>query len=360
MAGSSFRKCANLWISLGGLLMTFIHRQAVVAWNIGGRNNNCNAAIISRRRLLFALRIPEATTAASAASAAIVIFGGSIAAANAASPSSPVSSSSPTSSASPTIAERFESDILTSPPIKAGTKNTGHDNLYFPPWMEGTWDVSQTLISAKAPLGMKFVGGPNGSIDVARKTMEEQTARLNEAVNLRLRFANTNFGVVEDRAYNARSRLDSYAGRSVVASVSYADVRESNRASVLAAGGSETDPLATTVVYFKGPAAQKTFVISHGQDPPPDDGRDDDDVWWSGYELDRSIFALTNQNTAPPVTTDTEAIYSFKRIGEDRVEGRLRLAGYLNPQADQLYFEARNRAVSLNDYTLILTRTAAN
>ena len=217
--------------------------------------------------------------------------------------------------------------------------------------MEGTWDVSQTLISAKAPLGMKFVGGPNGSIDIARKTMEEQTARLNETVNLRLRFANSNFGVVEDRAYNARSRLDSYAGRSVVASVSYADVRESNRASVLAAGGSETDPLATTMVYFKGPAAQKTFVISHGQDPPPDDGRDDD-VWWSGYELDRSIFALTNQNTAPPVTTDTEAIYLFKRIGDDRVEGRLRLAGYLNPQADQLYFEARN------NYTLFLTRAA--
>lgn len=215
--------------------------------------------------------------------------------------------------------------------------------------MEGEWDVAQTLVSAKAPLGMKFVGGPMGSIDVAQKTMNEQAKRLNEPVRLKLRFVDTNFGVVEDRAFNWRSRLDSFAGRSVVASVAYADVRESNRASVLAAGGSESDPLTTTLVYFKGPAAQKTFVISHGQDPLDGDA-------WSGYELDRSIFALTNQNTAPPVTTDTEAIYLFKRIGDDRVEGRLRLAGYLNPQADQLYFEARNRAVSLNDYTLSLTR----
>ena len=218
--------------------------------------------------------------------------------------------------------------------------------------MEGEWDVAQTLVSAKAPLGMKFVGGPMGSIDVARMSMDEQNERLNETVTLKLRFVKTKFGVVEDRAYNWRSRLDSFAGRSVVASVGYADVRESNRASVLAAGGSESDPLATTLVYFKGPAAQKTFVISHGQDPL--DGHD----VWSGYELDRSIFALTNQNTAPPVTTDTEAIYLFKRIGDDRVEGRLRLAGYLNPQTDQLYFEARNRAVSLNDYTLFLTRAA--
>ena len=170
-------------------------------------------------------------------------------------------------------------------------------------------------------------------------------------VNLKLRFVNTIFGVVEDRAYNLKSRLDSFAGKSVVASVEYNDVRESNRASLVAAGGKETDPLTTTTLYFKGPAAQKTFVISHGQDPL-------DLESWSGYELDRSIFALTNQSTAPPVTTDQEVMYSFNKIGNDKVEGRLRLAGYLNPQADSLYFEAKNRAVSLNDYTLLLTRSS--
>lgn len=181
--------------------------------------------------------------------------------------------------------------------------------------------------------------------------MDEQNKRLNEPVNLKLRFVKTKFGVVEDRAYNLKSRLDSFAGKSVVASVNYADVRESNRAAVLAAGGTESDPLTTTLVYFKGPAAQKTFVISHGQDPLDSDA-------WAGYELDRSIFALTNQSTAPPVTTDTEALYSFERIDSDKVEGRLRLAGYLNPQADQLYFDARNRAVSLNDYALSLRRSS--
>jgi hypothetical protein len=131
--------------------------------------------------------------------------------------------------------------------------------------------------------------------------------------------------------------------------VEYADVRESNRASVLAAGGSELDPLTTTVVYFKGPAAQKTFVISHGQEWDGDS--------YVGYEVDRSIFALTNTNTAPPVTSDTEVLYSFNLFGENKVEGKLRLAGYLNPQSDKLYFDAKNRAVSLNDYTLLLTRS---
>eukprot|EP00584_Thalassiosira_punctigera_P005002 CAMPEP_0172533340 /NCGR_PEP_ID=MMETSP1067-20121228/6080_1 /TAXON_ID=265564 ORGANISM="Thalassiosira punctigera, Strain Tpunct2005C2" /NCGR_SAMPLE_ID=MMETSP1067 /ASSEMBLY_ACC=CAM_ASM_000444 /LENGTH=346 /DNA_ID=CAMNT_0013317969 /DNA_START=43 /DNA_END=1080 /DNA_ORIENTATION=+ len=312
---------ASLW-GLFSLPFITITRQTD-ALNINARSDN---AVISRRR--FALHLPAATSAAA-------IFGGA-----APTPAADLTTASP-------IAGRFDSDILTSPPVTAGTRYTGHENLFFPSWMEGEWDATQTLVSTKTPLGLKFVGGPQGSLDVARKTMEEQNKRLGEPVGLKLRFVNTSFGVAEDRAFNLRSRLDSFAGRSVVASVEYADVRESNRASILAGGGTESDPLTTTLVYFKGPAAQKTFVISHGQDPLDSDA-------WSGYELDRSIFALTNQSTAPPVTTDTEALYWFKRIGNDRVEGRLRLAGYLNPQADQLYFDAKNRAVSLNDYTLSL------
>ena len=233
--------------------------------------------------------------------------------------------------------------------ITAGTKYTGHENLYFPDWLEGEWDAVQTLVSTKAPLGLEYIGGPQGSLDVAKASMEEQTKRIGAPVKLKLRFVKTKFGVAEDRLFNLRSRLDSFAGKTVVASVEYADVRESNRASVIASGGSEFDPLTTTVVYFKGPAAQKTFVISHGQEIDGD--------MYSGFEVDRSIFALTNTNTAPPVTSDTEILYSFQRIGDEKVEGKLRLASYLNPQSDKLYFDAKNRAVSLSDYTLVLTRS---
>ena len=316
------RGCTNITTAFFMLAQLFSCSGNVSALSIEHSRGNA----FSRRQ--FAKQLPTA-------SSAIAILVGAA--------STPAAADAATIStdASP-IAGRFESDILTSPPTTAGTRYTGHENLYFPSWMEGEWDATQTLVSTKAPLGLKFVGGPNGSLEIAQKTMDEQSKRLNEPVNLKLRFVNTKFGVVEDRAFNLKSRLNNFAGKSVVASVEYADVRESNRASILAAGGTEADPLTTTLVYFKGPAAQKTFVISHGQD-----ALDSED--WAGYELDRSIFALTNQSTAPPVTTDTEALYSFKRAGNDRVEGRLRLAGYLNPQADSLYFDAKNRAVSLND-----------
>lgn len=249
------------------------------------------------------------------------------------------------------IADRLDSDIITTPSITAGSKNSGHENLYFPDWLEGDWDATQTLMSTKAPLGLKYIGGPSGDTEIARKTMDEQAKRIGEAVRLKLRFVSTKWGVVEDRAFNLRSRLDAFAGKQVVASVNYADVRESNRESVLKAGGAESDPLTTTLVYFKGPAAQKQFIISYGSNALEEDE-------WAGYELQRSIFALTNNSIAPPVTTDTEAIYKFKRLTSDTVEGQLRLAAYLNPQNDKLFFETKSRAVSVTDYTLTLRRSS--
>mmetsp|Transcript_6463 Transcript_6463/g.9834 ORF Transcript_6463/g.9834 Transcript_6463/m.9834 type:complete len:120 (+) Transcript_6463:191-550(+) len=117
-------------------------------------------------------------------------------------------------------------------------------------------------------------------------------------------------------------------------------------------GGTEDDPLQTTFIRFKGPAAQKTFVVSHGAEKISD-------TQWAGYELDRAIFALTNQSTAPPLTTDSEIIWMFEKVDDDTVKAKLRIAGYLNAQSDTLYFDARNRAVSLQDYTLEMKRVSS-
>ena len=114
----------------------------------------------------------------------------------------------------------------------------------------------------------------------------------------------------------------------------------------------------TTVVRFKGPAAQKTFMLGHGVDG--EDGGGGKGCVWSGYEVDRNIFMLTNENTAPPITTDTELIWSFEKSENDAnvVFAKLRIASYLNAQSDQLYFMAKNRAVSIADYDLTLRKIA--
>lgn len=241
---------------------------------------------------------------------------------------------------------RFESDLLYQPPITAQTEINGVDNTYFPSWLAGTWNVTQTLVRVEAPLGLAFAGGPNGVESIGKQTIEDSAKQLNIPVHLSLKFVSTPWGVAEDRIFNTAERLNAFSGRAVVASVDYADVGGSNRASVLAMGGTEETPLQTTFVRFKGPAAQKSFVVSHS--PPP---KSDLSNSWSGFELQRSIFALTNTNTAPPITTDTEYLWSLRLAHSKQVEGTFRIAGYLNP-TDKLYFDAKKRAVTLQDYTL--------
>ena len=253
----------------------------------------------------------------------------------------------------PPLAERLDTQILKQPPSMTAAGELGSpgiDNTYFPDFMAGTWQVTQTLVDATTPLGLVYVGGPNGSESIAEKTMAETRSKLNQPVNLQLRFVKTKWGVAEDRVFNNAQRFNAFAGRKVVATVDYADVGASNRAAVLKNGGTAEDPLSTILVRYKGPAAQKVFVTSHATTSLSDSNK------WFVSEGQRSIFALTNENTAPPIFTDTEVLYQLEPVAPDRVQARLRLAAYLNAQSDKLYFDARNRAVSLLDYTLDMER----
>jgi hypothetical protein len=247
------------------------------------------------------------------------------------------------------IASRLEKDVLNLPAPSSASKFNGFDNIYFPSFLEGEWDTTQTLVDNSAPLGLKYIGGPNGVISIAEATMEQARSKIGQPVKVRLRYLPTKWGVAEDRLFNYEERLNSFAEKKVVASVAYADVGGSNRHSVLTMGGTEKDPLQTVLVYFKGPVAQKSFVVSHGGENLGSDS-------WAGYELQRSIFALTNQNTAPPITTDSEYIWKFDKLDDDHIQGKLRIAEYLNANSDTLYFEAKNRAVSVQDYILDMRR----
>jgi predicted nicotinamide N-methyase len=183
------------------------------------------------------------------------------------------------------VASRFESDALVQPTVDQGRSEfSGVANLYYPDWMAGTWDVEQTLQRAEAPLGLKFIGGPRGDLAIAQKSLDEQRSRIGQPQKLKLRFVRTKFGVVEDRLYNTRSRLDAFAGRAVVSSVEYAETGGNNRRGNVVLGGSADDPLITTVTYYKGPAAQKVFSVARTTEASDD--------LWRASEATRSIFAL--------------------------------------------------------------------
>jgi len=252
------------------------------------------------------------------------------------------------------LIERMAAGALQQMPSSASA--SGVDNTYYPDWLEGTWDATQTLVDVSAPLGARFLGGPNGDESIAAKSLAETRSQLGKPIPLKLRYVRTPWGVAEDRVNNYVERLNGYAGRVVVASADYADVRASNREAVLKNGGSPSDPLQTVFVRFKGPAAQKTFLTGHAGYLAAD--ASDGEASWVGYEGQRLIFALTNESTAPPIWTDSELLWRYTLQGDGSVRGRLRIAGYLNAQSDKLFFDAKSRAVSIQDYDLVLRKVA--
>ena len=256
------------------------------------------------------------------------------------------------------ISERLTANRLQQIPSSQAF-NSGIDNTPYPDWLNGTWRLTQTLVSVDTPLGLSYAGGPNGVEAIAEKSIAESRSQLGLPVELQVRFITSNSMVVEDRLYNTQQRLDAFAGRSVVAQVAYADTRASNRAAFQAVTQRMDDPLETTYIRFKGPAAQKTFVAAHHRNVEPGftDSTEKGTTRWVGFECQRSLFALTNQSTAPPITTDTEFVFSYNKISDDHIQGKLRIVGYLNPN-DKLYFQALNRAVTIQDYELDLTRVA--
>jgi hypothetical protein len=300
------------------------------------------------------------------------------------------------------LEERMRADNinLIQPPfsistIPSSTTNANNNNLVvYPSFLLGTWNVTQTLVAVSTPLGLQYAGGPNGIVSIGEQSIRQAKSRLFQPVSLQLRYvpvattaaptADIAGGVVEDRLFNTQQRFNSFAGKNVVANVVYEEPRRGGggtaAATTVAGKGGATlssssvhpiDPIApittttTTVTYFKGPAAQKTFVTAHhdassavatfgtycGQTA-------DTPKTWTGFECQRSLFALTNANTAPPIPTDSELLFSFAVDCRDlnHVTGRLRIVGYLNPSTDTLYFAARNRAVTIQDYTLDLLK----
>jgi len=340
-----FHRCSFL-----SLLLCYCHLHATTT----ALNHHSTTTTTSTRREAIIQSVGKIITGAGAGAGAgaFVVAGSSLSL-----PSNANANALGTTVTKNSISSRMTTDLLTIPSPSYASEFNGIDNLYYPFWMEGEWSVVQTLVNVSTPLGIKYLGGPNGIESIATDTLTEVRKQLDKPVYFHLKYRKTKWGVAEDRLFNTRQRLDAFAGRSVVANVQYADVGGSNRPTVLTMGGTPEDPLQTTFTRFKGPAAQKTFVVSHGIDKTSNlvEQKKNAQNHWVGYELDRSIFALTNKSTAPPLTTDTELIWDITRIDDTSVKAELRIAEYLNAQSDVLYFNAKNRAVSLQDYTLEFT-----
>jgi hypothetical protein len=233
-----------------------------------------------------------------------------------------------------------------------------------PSWLVGRWKATQTLTSFTTPLGVQYIGAPGRPISEAEASAADTRSQLGKPVTLELRFnALPGGGAVEDRAFNARSRLDAFAGRPVV-----------RGSATCVDAGVDAPGLQCSLVEFKGPANQKQIITSMrvetASQPAVQQSADGSGVEaarasvgplpFIRAETERSIFARRmvqgDSRNFPPITTDSEVLTALAppaRPGEP-ASGKLRLISYLQP-LDPLYFAAGKKAVSISDYSLTLT-----
>ena len=216
-----------------------------------------------------------------------------------------------------------------------------------PSWLVGDWQVEQTLQRYSTPQGVQFIGAAGRPLAEAEASAAQTRAQIGKPVTLELRWRASDGGAVEDRAFNAGSRFDAFAGRPVVKS-----------AKLCADAGYDSPGIACTFVDFNGPIVQKQFVNSVRLGVQQQQQQQQGDAFISA-DVMRTILARRtvpgDTRTFPPLTVDSEVIMSLAPQTSDAATGRLRLVEYLNPQAP-LYFAAGGKSVSISDYSLTLVR----
>lgn len=221
-----------------------------------------------------------------------------------------------------------------------------------PGWLAGRWKCTQTLTAYSTPQGVQFIGAAGRPISEAEASAAQTRAQIGKPVTLELRWNAAGDGAaIEDRAFNARSRLDAFAGRPVVRSSQTCD-----------AAGVNAPGLSCTFIEFTGPILQKQISNSLRVATLPGAAAAAGKAGSSyvSSEATRQIFARRkvagDTRDFPPITTDSEVLISLApALDGAGASGKLRLVEYLNAN-DPLYFAAARKSVSISDYSITLVR----
>ncbi|KAI8464780.1 MAG: hypothetical protein J3K34DRAFT_439122 [Monoraphidium minutum] len=239
--------------------------------------------------------------------------------------------------------------------------------------MFGEWDVESTFTGFRAPLGPRYVrpalleaagaGAEEGGVG-SRYAFKQRffstlpdTFANNARVNLGLLPEDA---VIADRAFNARASANAYLGDpSAVLAADY-DARVPDRLTLefqrLAADMRPLPPRRAELYIQNIQSAELEPVYSEEDAPsaayaafPPPNA-----PGWVLSELCRQV----TLGVRSAEVQDYEVATVFALVSPSRIVARQRTLLYLEPR-DDLYFQARGRAVAAYDYELSYRRVAA-
>lgn len=231
--------------------------------------------------------------------------------------------------------------------------------LYYPSFLFGSWDVVTTLRQKVYPYGTSFVPakslvegsprnrnekiGDSASFQMHFFSTLADTAANQITVNLGLGVPETK--IIADRAFNAISMSRGYNQLTPVEDVEW-DYR--------------ADPTRLTLRFGATPLAEDMRPLGQRRGEVYITARqseiNEDGSVYCGAERSRSV----TLGPGVVVTTDQETITEYRKVDEDSVEALSRIAVYLTPNPNSregvLWQQVGGKAVAFFDYTWQMTR----
>ena len=213
------------------------------------------------------------------------------------------------------------------------------DNLIFPAWMEGEWELTSYPLANAAPLGRRFLPS-----DLARMRLGEFAGTTAPPLRYIVRFTRrpSDGAVVSERADNLRAVQNAAAGFTRVEAVAFDGA---GKISV------RYSPFGPNGTYF-GMSRAEVYLNWRRQSTPSAS----DEFAFS--EATRSVY-LAQQRELSTIS-DAETLCMFERQPDGSIHGRQRVLRFLTPNPNSaegvLWGEASGRAVATLDYELSLRR----
>jgi hypothetical protein len=209
-------------------------------------------------------------------------------------------------------------------------------DLVYPDWMAGTWELTSTLVEARAPLAPEIMtpGFESNQAQLHQPVtcevrFEPRMTSLTRSFLLQPRLAQEE--IVADRAFNGLSLAQAYLGEPVVKAVKV-DPGNPNR----------------QVTILRGDRQLESTVLSRASETPS-----------AGEFITTELFQQVFRGTAQPYVNEVETTTAYHQLqaGSGIITADQITAIYLSPQ-DPNYFQARDRPVALYRYQLTLAPIA--
>jgi hypothetical protein len=204
-------------------------------------------------------------------------------------------------------------------------------NLEYPDWIEGTWQVTSTLVDLVAPLAPEYLTpGFEGNYRYLDRPIQfevrfDRKLFLTQTQIPTISLVKRKFPVVADRAFNGLKIAQAYLGNDAIYSVKV-DPNNPNRQITLLP--KERQLISTVTARASETPETKEFIAT---------------------ELTQQVFRSESQIYFNEVETTS----AYQLLESGQIEANQITAIYLSPQ-DANYFKAKDRPVALYRYHLEL------